>query len=54
MRGKWRRFVEPKRASGEIECPPEIHEQYMKKGGDRDKLWEAFVKCGGDKDCPDS
>ena len=50
FRGKFRRLCEPKRTSGEIEIPSDIHEQYMAKGATRERLFEAFIKTGGLKD----
>ena len=49
-RGKFRRTCEPKRASGNLEIPDDIFQQYQAKGASRDKLFELFVKSGGDKD----
>ncbi len=48
--GKFRRMCEPKRTSGDIEVPSDIHEQYMSKGQSRTRLFEAFIKTGGVKD----
>jgi len=47
-RGKFRRTCEPKRSSGHLDIPADIFEQYQAKGASRDKLFELFVKSGGD------
>ena len=49
-RGKLRRLCEPKRDSGKIEVPEDIHKQFMQKGSQRDALFEALVNAKGDKD----
>ena len=45
--GKFRRTCEPKRASGTLEVPEDIFQQYQSKGATKDKLFELFVKAGG-------
>ena len=49
-RGKFRRMCEPKRDSGKIDIPPELHKQYMQKGTQRDSMFEAFITTNGDKE----
>ena len=49
-RGKLRRICEPKRHSGKLEIAEDIFEKYNAKGQSREKLFEALVKSGGDKD----
>ena len=49
-KGKFRRMCEPKRASGNIEVPKDVFEKYQAKGATREKLFEAFIKTGGEKD----
>ena len=49
-RGKLRRLCEPKRDSGRIEVPDDIHKQYLQKGAQRDALFEALVKAEGEKE----
>ena len=51
FRGKFRRLCEPKRDSGRLEVPEDIHNKYVAKGAAREKLFESFVLVGGDKDC---
>ena len=48
--GKFRRTCEPKRNSGKIDVPEDIFKLYEAKGSSRNKLFEAFIKTGGDKD----
>ena len=48
-RGKLRRICEPKRDSGRIEVPMDIHEKFMSKGRDREEMLETFITCGGVK-----
>lgn len=50
LSGKFRRMCEPKRHSGKIEVPDNIFELYQAKGTSKERLFEAFVKTGGDKD----
>ena len=50
LRGKFRRTCEPRRGSGILVVPKDIHEQYCGRGASREKLWHAFVKTNGDKD----
>ena len=49
-RGKFRRMCEPKKASGKIEVPKDIFEQFQSKGTSRERLFEAFVRNDGQKD----
>lgn len=49
-RGKFRRMCEPKKASGKIEVPKDIFEQFQSKGASRERLFEAFVRNDGQKD----
>ena len=48
--GKFRRQCEPARASGKINVPNDIFKQYNEKGASREKLFEAFISTGGEKD----
>ena len=50
FRGKLRRMCEPKRDSGKIEVPENIHKQYLEKGASRDALFEALISVDGNKD----
>ncbi|CAK9033715.1 Uncharacterized protein SCF082_LOCUS20616 [Durusdinium trenchii] len=43
-------MCEPKRASGNIEVPKDVFEKYQAKGATREKLFEAFIKTGGEKE----
>ena len=49
-RGKFRRMCEPKKASGKIEVPQDIFDQFQSKGASRERLFEAFVRSDGQKD----
>ena len=49
-RGKFNRACKPKETSGRLDVPPEIHQTFLEKGAAKDKLFEAFVACDGNKD----
>ena len=48
-RGKFRRLCEPKRDSGRLEVPDDIHQKFVNKGQGREDMFEAFIKCDGQK-----
>ena len=50
-RGKFRRTCEPKRSSGAIDITKDMFKEYQAKGSSRERLFEAFIKTGGEKDC---
>ena len=45
----FRRYCEPKRGTGKIEAPTDIWKQYQEKGSSREKLFELYIKTGGEK-----
>lgn len=50
-RGKFRRTCEPSRTTGAIKIGADLFKEYQAKGASRERLFEAFIKTGGDKDC---
>ena len=39
-----------KRTTGKIDVPNDIFKHYQEKGSSREKLFELFIKTGGEKD----